>query len=301
MNLAKLCTSFLVFLLFCTTANAAMEVTDDLGRVVRLEKPASRIVSLYAGHTENLIAMGARENLVAGSVTDDKKLVGSLTRLPLRPGVEQIAALQPDLVLARSMQANSQMPLFTKLGSLGIPVLVIDPPSWEGFIPYLELLGRISGREDTARSAAEKARKLMTSKSGKRHSVGVFLVAQGRTLSTCEPNSWASRMLALAGGRNIASGAKPLTPNSALAPFGPERLLAADGEIDAIVLQQGAMNGTTAQEFSADLRFAKMRAVRTGRVYDVSEADMSRPSLLRLEKSVETLRKIFANERMTGR
>lgn len=290
-----------MIILFCATANAAIEVTDDLGRGVRLEKPASRIVSLYAGHTENLIALGAREILVAGSVTDDRKIVGGLTRLPLRPGVEQITALEPDLVLVRSMQANAQAPLFTKLRSLGVPVLVLDPPSWEGFAPYLELLGRVSGHEDTARAAAAKAKKLMTPKGGKGPSVGVFLVAQGRTLSTCEPGSWASHMLALAGGRNVASGAKPLTRNSALAPFGPERLLAADGEIDAIILQQGAMNGTTARDFSEDPRFARMKAVRTRRVYDVNEADISRPSLLRLEKSVEALRKIFANERMTGR
>lgn len=294
MNLIKWCASFLIFLLFSATADAAIEVRDDLGREVRLEKPASRIVSLYAGHTENLIALGARENLVAGSVTDDKKIVGGLARLPLRPGVEQITALKPDLVLARSMQANAQTPLFAKLSSLGIPVLVLDPPSWEEFTGYLELLGHLSGHEETARDAAAKAKKLMTPKDGEKPSAGVFLVAQGRTMSTCEPGSWASHMLALAGGRNIASGAKPLTPNSTLAPFGPERLLAADSEIDAVILQQGAMNGMTAREFSEDLRFVKMKAVLAGRVYNVSEADISRPSLLRLEKSVEALRKIFA-------
>ncbi len=293
LNLVKLCTSFLILLTFCATADATIAVKDDLGRSVSLGGPAARIVSLYAGHTENLIAIGARKNLVAASVTDDKKIVGDLPRLPLKPGVEQILALRPDLVLVRSMQANAQMPLFERLESLGVPVLVLDPPSWGEFAPYLALLGRLSGYEDGAKSAAARAKKLMAA-GAKPPSVGVFLVVQGRTTSTCDPNSWAAHVMALAGGRNVATGAKPTSPGSTIAPFGPERLLAADGEIEAIVLQQGAMNGTTAREFAADPRFARMRAVRASRVYDVSEADISRPSLLRLEASVKNLRKIFS-------
>lgn len=294
LNLVKLCTIFLTLLSFCATADAAIAVKDDLGRDVSLKGPAVRIVSLYAGHTENLIAVGARRNLVAASVTDDKKIVGDLPRLPLKPGVEQILALKPDLVLARSMQANAQMPLFEQLKSLGVPVLVLDPPSWGAFVPYLDLLGRLSGHEDGAKSATARAKKLMAADGAKEKSVGVFLVVQGRTMSTCDPDSWAAHVVALAGGRNVAAGAKPTSPGSTIAPFGPERLLAVDDEIETIVLQQGAMNGTTAREFAADPRFAKMRAVRASRVYDVSEADISRPSLLRLEAGVKNLRKIFS-------
>jgi len=299
LNLIKLCTSFLLVLLIPQVAGAAITVKDALGREVTLPGPASRIVSLYAGHTENLIALGARESLAACSVTDDKKLVSGLPRLPLRPGVEQIAALKPDLVLVRSMQANAQTPLFMKLRSLGVHVLVLDPPAWNEFASYLELLGRLSGRGKEAKKASLRAKKLMNQRPGRAGGVGVFLVAQGRTLATCESGSWAARMLALAGGRNVAAGAKPLSPGSALAPFGPERLLASDAEIDAIVLQQGAMNGMTAKEFSRDPRFESMRAVRAGRVYEVSEADISRPSLLRLEASVDNLRKLFADERVS--
>lgn len=293
MNLAKLCTSFLILFLSCAAANAGVALKDDLGREVNLKGPASRIVSLYAGHTENLIAVGAKKNLVAASVTDDREIVGDLPRLPLKPGVEQIVALRPDLVLVRSMQANAQMPLFEKLESLGVPVLVLDPPSWGEFVPYLELMGRLSGHEDGAKTAVARAKKLMAAKA-KSPSVGVFLVVQGRTMSTCDPESWAAHVVALAGGKNVAAGAKPISPGSAIAPFGAERLLAAGGEIETIILQQGAMNGTTAREFAADPRFAKMKAVRAGRVYDVSEADISRPSLLRLEAGVNGLRKIFS-------
>jgi hypothetical protein len=67
-----------------------------------------------------------------------------------------------------------------------------------------------------------------------------------------------------------------------LSAFGAERLLAADGEIDVILLQQGAMNNVRAEDFVQDTRFASLDAVLNGMVFDVSEADISRPSLLRL-------------------
>lgn len=294
MNLGIRGTSFLALLFFCLILCPAEGARrDGPGREISLKGPATRIVSLYAGHTENLIAIGARGNLVAASVTDDRSVVGDLPRLSLKPGVEQIMALRPDLVLVRSMQANAQAPLFEKLESLGVPVLVLDPPSWGEFVPYLERLGRLSGHEDEARAAAAGAAKLMSA-GAKPSSIGVFLVVQGRTLSTCGPDSWAAHVVALAGGRNVAADAKPISPGSAVAPFGAERLLSAGDAVEAVVLQQGAMNGTTSREFMSDPRFAGMRAVRAGRVYDVREADISRPSLLRLEAGVEGLRALFA-------
>lgn len=305
LNLSTLRTNLQAFLFFCSlfclglcavfcpASEAVFALRDDRGAEIRLKAPASRIVSLYAGHTENLVAVGAGGNLAAVSSTDDRDITGDLPRLPLRPGVEQIAALRPDLVLVRSMQASAQSPLFDKLESLGVAVFVLDPPSWGEFVPYLKLLGRLTGHEEGARIAATGAAKLMSAETNP-SPVGVFLVAQGRTLSTCGPDSWAAHVVALAGGRNVASGARPMSPGSVIAPFGAERLLSADGEVEAILLQQGAMNGTTAREFAADPRFTGMRAVRAGRVYDISEADISRPSLLRLEAGVTRLRKLFA-------
>jgi ABC-type Fe3+-hydroxamate transport system substrate-binding protein len=95
----------------------------------------------------------------------------------------------------------------------------------------------------------------------------------------------------LAGLRNAAADVAGMAEGSVVAGFGAERLLAADAEIDVILLQQGAMNTTTAEDFMNDQRFGIMRAVRNKMVFDVSEADISRPSLLRLKNGiVHTLR-----------
>ena len=65
----------------------SFEVRDDLGSSVAFDAPAARIVSLYAGHTENLIAIGAKGKLVAVSQADDAKITGSLPRLGIKPGI----------------------------------------------------------------------------------------------------------------------------------------------------------------------------------------------------------------------
>ncbi|MDR2780417.1 MAG: hypothetical protein LBB28_04755, partial [Synergistaceae bacterium] len=72
---------------------------------------------------------------------------------------------------------------------------------------------------------------------------------------------------------------------------------ASDGEIDIVLLQQGAMNTTRAEDFMNDPRFSSMKAVKNGMIFDVPEEDISRPSLLRLKRSVRNLRELISSRR----
>jgi iron complex transport system substrate-binding protein len=257
----------------------ALEIIDDLGRTVVLERPAARIVSLYAGHTENLTAIGAGGAIVAAGqsaegLSPDIPLLGS------KPGVEQIAALSPDAVLTRPMMARSQESLYEALDSFGIKVLAIDPPEWEKFPDYIALLAQVAGIGGDARKSAAEVMRADAAQGGKK--LRAFLVTNGRTMATCAPDSWAAHIMELAGLENAARGAVPLSDGSVLSAFGAEKLLAADGEVDVILLQQGAMNTVRAEDFIRDARFASLGAVLGGMVFDVPEADISRPSLLRL-------------------
>ena len=283
----------LIFAALQSCSAEAFEVLDDIGSRVVFDAPASRIVSLYAGHTENLIAIGAKDKLAAVSQNDDAKLTGSLPRMGIKPGIEQIAALKPDLVITRPLHARAQGALYDSLRALGIKVLAIDPPAWKEFPSYLETLGLVSGCADGAKRGVLAAKKSAVKRGASRP--GVLLITNGRTMTTCTPDSWASRMIELSGGVSAAKGAKPVPGGSVIAAFGAERMLASDREIDVILLQQGAMNTLDAKSFKADPRFSKMRAVRSGAVFDVDEADISRPSLLRLQSgTVASLGKLIA-------
>jgi iron complex transport system substrate-binding protein len=268
----------------CAEARYAkhIEIADDTGVRLELDAPAKRIVSLYAGHTENLIAIGAAGHLAAASSGDDPNLAIGIPLLGPKPGLEQIMSLAPDLVLTRPMLVRSQEALYGRLRDMGVKVLAIDPPTWEEFPGYIELLSRIVG-DPVPEKAADEARFLLSHGAVGKGSVGAVLITNGRSLTTCAPGSWAARMMALAGFKNAAAdSARPLR-GGVIASLGAERLLAADKGIDVVLLQNGAMNAMSAADFMSDPRFSGMRAVRAGRVFDVSEADISRPSLLRLQ------------------
>ena len=81
-------------------------IIDDMGEKVVLDGRASRIISLYAGHTENLIALGVGDSIVAvGHDAGDLGL--SVPVLGPRPGIERIIALKPDVVLTLPMMARA--------------------------------------------------------------------------------------------------------------------------------------------------------------------------------------------------
>lgn len=276
----------------------ALEITDDLGGAVVLERPAARIVSLYAGHTENLIAIGALGSIVAAGqgaegLSPDIPLLGS------KPGVEQIAAQRPDIVLTRPMMARSQEPLYEALGGFGIKVAALDPPEWDKFPDYIALLAQIAGIAGDVKKNAADAMKADAEPGGEK--LRAFLVTNGRTMATCTPDSWAAHIMELAGLENAARGAVPLSEGSVLSAFGAERLLATDDEIDVILLQQGAMNTVRAEDFVRDMRFASLKAVLNGMVFDVPEADISRPSLLRLQNgAARKLRDLVTKREVSG-
>ncbi|MDR1965823.1 MAG: ABC transporter substrate-binding protein [Synergistaceae bacterium] len=280
---------------FCPAFGEPLQIVDDLGETVVFEAPASRIVSIYAGHTENLIAIGARGSILAIGHEAESGLGLTVPSFGARPGIERVIALSPDLVLTRPMMARAQEHFYSALKSFGVRVVALDPPSWEEFPGYIALLGKMTGRSESGAMASEATRGKFQGASAGASRKGVFLVTNGRTMATCAPDSWAAHIIEAAGFRNAARGAVPVSPGSSVASFGAERLLAADADVDVILLQQGAMNTIRAEDFMSDPRFSALRAVRGRMVFDIPEAEISRPSLLRLENgAVRSLRDLVA-------
>lgn len=286
---------FLLILLFaaCLPASAGIRISDDSGRTVVLEQAARRVVSLYAGHSENLLALGAGDAIVGVSASDDPALFPGVTVLPMRADGERILALAPDLVLLRPQGEAAVEGVIRLLERGGVPVVSLSPPTWETMEAYLVRLGALVGVTDPERPWREKVAALERSvPAGKRPRV--FLESSSRGLMTCSPSSWAARVIALAGGENAASDAVPLRPGSPLAPWGEERLLALAGEgIDVYLVQVGAMNPVTERDIPER---PWISGLGNARVVLVPEECVSRPSLLRLEEGVEWLRNVLYPE-----
>ena len=74
---------------------------DGTGATITFESPPSKIVSLSAAHVEDLYAIGAGGQLLAGDkFSDCPKAAAALEHVDsFTPSVEAITALQPDLVV----------------------------------------------------------------------------------------------------------------------------------------------------------------------------------------------------------
>ena len=270
----------IILLLFLFTGNSFAE--------------PKRVISLYPGHSDNIYALGGGNLLVALSENDDDDLLPELPRISMRAGAEKILSLKPDIVITRSFAERINPNLYDVLRRSGVKVISIDPPEWDKFPEYLKNLAAELNLD--SESAISKLNTLTESIKAHSHSENkprVFIEATSREIHTCSPDSWAARLIALAGGINIASDVKPLRPGSAIASFGIENVLKNHESIDVYIIQTGAMNHSGIEEFKSRSWTAALENVR---VYEIPEKYMSRPSLIGLEKCGNELIKIFWGE-----
>lgn len=260
---------------------------------------APRVVSLYAAHTENIIALGAGGLLVGVSRHDAPELLPKLPRVPPNAGAEAILAMRPDLVLTRSFLVGQNPDMYKVLKEAGVRVAVLDPPAWDDFPDYLGELAQLLGAD--SREAAERFKKISKNiaDAAKARSRGkkaplVFVESTSPALRTCAPDSWAANLIKLAGGRNAAAGAARTSKGSAVAAWGLERLLRlAESGLDVYIVQHGAMNAATLED-------VKMRpwatALKNTKIAEIPEAYLSRASLTGLEKGGKMLIDILYGE-----
>ncbi len=253
-----------------------------------------RVISLYPGHSDNIYAMGGGNMLVALSDNDDADLMPELPRISLRSGAEKVLSLRPDVVITRSFAERINPGMYDVLRRAGVRVLSIDPPSWDDFPDYLRALALELGLDpEAAISRLNAIHEDISRRAKNSHHPRVFLEATFREIHTCSPGSWAARLIALAGGVNIASEAVPIRTGSAIASWGVERVLKNAESIDVYIIQSGAMNSAGVRGFNTR---EWAGALDNARVYEIPERDISRPSLLGLERGGNILLRIFQGE-----
>jgi len=262
----------------------AVNVTDDLGRIVRLEAPARRIVCLYGAFSEILADMGLADRLVARTKADTRP--ASILALPsvgthMRPNLELVVGLHPDLVvqLAGRRQAT---PVEDRLRELGIPVAVFAPATMEALFSVMARLGVLTGAPGEARDLEAAMRRRLDAVSGRVQGAprpSVCFEVRWPDLLAAGQASIVNDVIRLAGGRNCLNVEKKMVHLS------EEALLGLDP--DVYVVQRGPMNRDPLP-LARRPRLSTLRAARAGRVLEVDEQVFSRPGP-RVVQAVETL------------
>jgi iron complex transport system substrate-binding protein len=250
-----------VLALACVARAAALQLTDDRGVTVSLERAPQRIVSLLPSLTETVCELGECRRLVG--VDRYSNYPASVRALPkvgggLDPSIEAVVALRPDVVLIAASSPGAR-----RLEALGLKVLALEPRTLADVQRVLGVLGRLLAVPDPQRvwraldeGVAAAARSLPP---GARATRVYFEVGAGPYAAGT--SSFIGELLQRLGVRNIVG--------PELGPFpklNPEYVVRADP--DLILIGESGAQGLAQRP-----GWNGLRAVREGRICVFPEAE----------------------------
>lgn len=238
---------------------------DDLGRSITIPAEPARIVVMLPSATETLCAIDACDKIVA---TDDysnwppeaakKPKAGGL----YNPNVELIASFEPDLVIS-----SKYGKLTEALTKLGITVYAVNTQTYDDIFSTARKLGLLVNREAQAEALVARinqqvyALETAAAKAGDRPSVYYEIDA---TPYTVGPNSFIGTLIDKARGRNIIPAKLGLFPK-----ISPELVVEKNPQV---IILGDAPYGVTAAKIAARPGWSGIRAVKEGRVCELSKA-----------------------------
>ena len=242
----------------------ALQVIDDRGVGIVLERPAARIVALSPHLAEIAFAAGAGAKLAGVSAFSNHP--AEARRLPViasggRVDLERLIALSPDLVLA--WQSGNSVLQLARLEQLGLRVFATEVRTLADIARVMRLVGALAGSSTVAEERAqqfERAVQQLRERHANDRRIAVFLEIWHRPMLTVNGAHLMSDAIGLCGGRNIFSGAKTLT-----AVVSREQLLGARPE--AIVTGEGAPEDWRGLETVPGVRAGRIHAVDPDLLY----------------------------------
>jgi len=257
--------------------NLPIEITDQLGRSVKLEKVPQRLISLAPSNTEILFALGLGEVLVGLTEycdfppqASEKEVVGGFAN----PDIEKIVSLSPDLILATSMHQNKVIP---QLERHGIPVLALAPKTLDEIIQAINLIGTVSGHAIEAEELVGKMKskiervKSLTEGLSTQNRPSVFYIVWHDPLYTAGGDQLHNEIIKLAGGENIFSDVSnfPTVDLEVVLGRNPQVIVTAGGH--------GSAGNSPYQWAITESRLKGTEALKEGRIYEIDANTIGRP------------------------
>lgn len=262
----------------------------------------TRIISLYSAHTENLVSMGAADQLVGISPSDNyPENILNKKRFSYREDPERFIAAKPDLIIVRPMIERSYPQLMDKLREVGIDIISLQPSSADEIFDYWRELGRLSGHENEAEVMVQNFTSRLAQIKSRVDQIpmekrpGVYFESIHRKMKTFAPASISLFALEQAGGRNVATDASQVR-NTNIAAYSKERILAKAQEIDVFIAQRGRMNPVDIDTISKETGFQAIKAVRNNNIVLIDEELVSRPTMRLIEGIKELHNKLYPQE-----
>ncbi len=277
-----------------TQAPASTEIAmvDSLGREVRLPAPAQKIISLAPSNTEILYAIGGGPQVIArDDFSDYPEEAKNLPAIGGNMGsynLEEIARLQPDLVLAAGLNTPEQV---KALENLGLTVYYLDNPTdLEGMFANLQKVGQLTGRADEATALAQNLRSraaaVETALSSSTERPKVFYELDGTDPAkpwTAGSGTFIDTFIQMSGGINVSASL------TGWEQISQEELIVQNPDL---ILLGNSAYGVTAEQVGGRPGWSQIKAVQDGNIRPFDDNLVSRPSP-RLIDGLELLAQIL--------
>ena len=275
------------------TANGAeLKVQDDSGRTIALPGRPRRIVSLSAAHTETLYALGAAELLVGADTYSDYppevRPKATLNCWP-RPPLEQILALKPDLVLVLTQDEE----FLREMEPVRVPVLKLFPKTVEKAYANIELLGRVTGKEEEARRVVRSMRERSRSVTERlRGAKPLRVLYELDAVDPARPfvagnGGFYGELMTMAGAENVFADVQGPSTQVSL-----EQIVARDPQVILLGDTGSPVNPQSPQAVAARPGWSAISAVRKHRVHGVESERITRPGPRLMEGLEEMARRL---------
>ncbi len=246
--------------------NYPTTLTDDLGREVTIGALPERIISLAPSNTEILFALGLGDKVVG--VTDfcdyppealGKDKIGG----PWSPSIEDIVALQPDLVLAASI---NPIDVVNVLEGMGITVFGIESTDLDDILNDIDTVGLITDKEAEAEALTNDMQSKIDAVTAETEGLvpgeypGVFHICYYDPIWTSGRGTFIHDLLEKAGGINIFDDLEGYNTVSL------ESVITRDPEVIIVTAMGGTASGTW-EWVNTESRLEDISARQNGRAY----------------------------------
>lgn len=264
----------LLWLSLMASSAWALKVTDDLGQVFYLEKPATRIVALTPHAVELVYSAGAQRALVG--VVDYSDYPESAKKIPNVGGyagfnVEAIFALKPEVILYWP-EGNPAREI-ARLRQLKLPLFAINTNSFDDIARNIVQIGTLAGKPAPSKKVAQdflrKVEKLKAANAHKKN-VRVFYQVWNEPILSQNKHSFISKLLELCGGENIFGDLPMTSPQISV-----EAVLAANPDV---ILGSG-VGGARPEWLDMWQGYPSLQAVKKQQIFHTHSDWMHRPTL----------------------
>lgn len=269
--------------MFRTTLIAILVLATTL--CVSAAESYKRIVSLAPSLTQSIYDMGAQSLLVGctsychAAKSDNKPIVASA----VKPNLEKIVSLKPDLVLASGLTSIKDIETLRKFG-IHVEVFTTST-SFEKICSQFETIGRFTGKTDEANSilTTSRAKIKELQASMKKRGFKVFIQIGASPIFAVIPNTFMDDYITLSGGENIA---KELTHGT----ISRELVIARRPDYIFIVTM-----GMAAEEEKAEWqKYQSIPAVKNNKIEIIDSNVACLPTPLTFVKTLEIITKYIS-------